>query len=254
VQSLPRYGDPVYHEQVLDILIYDEKCQPLLFENVRILPQEETPKVITGIKKPPQAILINANNKGYCRVIFNVESKAFFLKNLSEIKDDINRCNVWRILCDNMKIGNISGEELINCVCEHIIPETEEYTLPVVLSTVQWVLRYKFQRDTRLLDLQVKLFDSFFKKLSYCKTKSMEILILSEMLSIMSVDMDDTAKDWLKHKQIKTPNGKVINLEKPQRYQLLKLIYRSTKYSEEFKNQLLQKEMEINFSDFDLLE
>lgn len=74
------------------------------------------------------------------------------------------------------------------------------------------------------------------------------------MLSIMSVEMDDTAKDWLHHKQIKTPNGKFIHLEKPQRYQLLKLIYRSTKYSEDFKNQLLQKEMEINFSDFDLLE
>jgi hypothetical protein len=50
------------------------------------------------------------------------------------------------------------------------------------------------------------------------------------------------------------PDGKVINLEKPQRYQLLKLIFRSTKYSSEFKRQLLQMEKEINFSDFDTLE
>jgi len=80
--------------------------------------------------------LINANNKGYCRVILDVESRAFFLEHLSEITDDINRCNVWRIICDNMKLGQISGEEVINCVCKHIIPETEEYTLPVVLSAV----------------------------------------------------------------------------------------------------------------------
>jgi|LauGreDrversion4_2_1035121.scaffolds.fasta_scaffold76921_2 hypothetical protein len=134
----------------------------------------------------PRGILINANNKGYCRVIFDEESKTFFLGNVSKIEDDINRCNVWRIICDNMKLGLISGEEVINCVCEHIIPESEEFTLPVVLSSVQWILRYKFQRDTKLLDLNAKLFDSFFKKLSFCKTKSMEVLILQEMLSIMS--------------------------------------------------------------------
>jgi hypothetical protein len=74
------------------------------------------------------------------------------------------------------------------------------------------------------------------------------------MLSIMSVDQADTALDWLKHKNIKLPDGKVINLEKPQRYQLLKLIFKSSKYSEDFKNELLKVEKEINFSDFDLLE
>lgn len=51
----------------------------------------------------------------------------------------------------------------------------------------------------------------------------------------MSVEQDDTAKEWLKHKHIKLPDGKEIHLEKPQRYQLLKLIFKSSKYSEEFK-------------------
>jgi hypothetical protein len=100
--------------------------------------------VITGLKKLPRGILINANNKGYCRVILDEESKTFFLDSLSEIKDDINRCNVWRIICDNMKLGLISGEDVINCVSKHIIPESEEYTLPVVLASVQWILKYKF--------------------------------------------------------------------------------------------------------------
>jgi hypothetical protein len=115
-----------------------------VYENVRILAAEITPNVITGVKKPPQAVLINANNKGYCRVILDVESKTCFLENLSNIEDDINRCNVWRIICDNMKLGLITGEEVINCVIKHIIPETEEYTMPVVLATVQWILKYKF--------------------------------------------------------------------------------------------------------------
>jgi len=97
-----------------------------------------------------------------------------------------------------MKLGLISGEAVINCVCKHIIPETEEYTLPVVLASVQWILKYKFQRDTKLFDLNAKIFDAYFKKLSNCKTKSMEVLILQEMLSFMSVEQEDTAKEWLR--------------------------------------------------------
>jgi len=58
----------------------------------------------------------------------------------------------------------------------------------------------------------------------------------------------------LKHKNIKLPDGKVLQLEKPQRYQLLKILFKSTKYSEEFKIEQLQKEKEIKFSDYDILE
>jgi hypothetical protein len=42
-----------------------------------------------------------------------------------------------------MKTGLIRGEELIQCVIDHIEHENEEFTLPVVFSTVQWVLKYK---------------------------------------------------------------------------------------------------------------
>jgi hypothetical protein len=38
-QSLPHYGDEVYHEQVLDVAVYDENFVPTIFENMRILPQ-----------------------------------------------------------------------------------------------------------------------------------------------------------------------------------------------------------------------
>ena len=70
----------------------------------------------------------------------------------------------------------------------------------------------------------------------------------------MSVNMDEDAKEWLKQKHIKTPSGKSIQLEKSHRYQLLKLLFRSNKYSEDFKVELMQKEKAINFSDMDLLE
>jgi hypothetical protein len=81
-QSLPHYGDEVYHEQVMDIAVYDENFVPTIFENMRILPQAQTVSVIKGLKKKPAAILLNANNKGYCRVTLDNDSKTFFLTNL----------------------------------------------------------------------------------------------------------------------------------------------------------------------------
>ena len=92
--------------------------------------------VISGLKKKPSAVLLNANNKGYCRVTFDITSKSFFLANLSQCKDVINRSNIWRIICDNMKLGLITHEEVIECFNKHIVSETEEYTLPVILATI----------------------------------------------------------------------------------------------------------------------
>jgi len=62
------------------------------------------------------------------------------------------------------------------------------------------------------------------------------------------------AVDWLKASSIKASDTVTIRLEKPQRYQLLKLIFKSTKFSLDFKNELLRNEKQINYSDFDELE
>ena len=78
--------------------------------------------------------MVNANNKGYCRVVLDKISLKFFLENLSKIEDDLNRNYIWRILCDNLKIKNVTPDEFIQCVNDHLIKETEENTMMVVLQ------------------------------------------------------------------------------------------------------------------------
>lgn len=50
----------------------------------------------------PLAILLDSNNKGYCRVILDEFSKIFLLENLKKIKEDINRSYIWRIFMDSV--------------------------------------------------------------------------------------------------------------------------------------------------------
>lgn len=60
-----------------------------------------TAKIYEGnLEKFPKAVLINANNKGYCRVLFDESSKVFFLQNLSKVKSNLNRSYLWRALYD----------------------------------------------------------------------------------------------------------------------------------------------------------
>lgn len=47
--------------------------------------------------------------------------------------------------------------------------------------------------------------------------------------------------------------SRVVHLEKPQRYQLIKLMFKSNHYNIDFKLELLSKEKSINFSDYDSL-
>lgn len=118
-------------------------------------------QLLVGFRKKPSAILLNANNKGYCRVTLDKDSKSFFLGNLSKCQDDINRSNIWRIICDNMKMGLITGTEVIECFNKHIVGETEEYTLPVILAAIQWILLYKVNRNDESLDVVNFLYQTF---------------------------------------------------------------------------------------------
>jgi len=54
--------------------------------------------------------------------------------------------------------------------------------------------------------------------------------------------------------RFKLSSGKEIELQKPQRYQLLKIIFASSIFSLEAKLGLLGKEKSSHFSDFDTLE
>lgn len=97
----------------MDVAIYDKDCNQRILSDVRIQPEGITKDIIQGLEKAPAAILINANNKGYCRTVLDQESLKFFLQNLSKITDTLNRSYIWRIFCDNLTIKVVKPEQFI---------------------------------------------------------------------------------------------------------------------------------------------
>jgi hypothetical protein len=99
-QGLPKHGDQIYREQVIDIATYDS------YGNETSVQKHVRADEITGriyecpIALAPAAILIDSNNKGYCRVVLDDASIKFFRQNLYRIKNVTNRSYLWRILAD----------------------------------------------------------------------------------------------------------------------------------------------------------
>ena len=77
--------------------IYNENCEERIIENVHIQPAGLS-LVVDNLESKPSAVLVNANNKGYARVILDTDSMNFLRSNLKHIKNDLNRSNIWRIL------------------------------------------------------------------------------------------------------------------------------------------------------------
>lgn len=85
-------------------------------------------------------------------------------------------------------------------------------------------------------------------------TKSLEVLLLSTMIPLIGTDKAIYCLESFNAGHLKLDYGKVLDLQKTQRYQLLKIIFASTIFSLEAKLGLLGKEKSTNFSDFDTLE
>lgn len=166
--------------------VYDDEFNEMLFENIEVAAQDITPKVITGLAIRPAAVLVNANNKGFCRAILDRDSQSFFLQNLSSIESAVNRGNVWRILCDNTVLGLIKGETLLKCAAKHIVNENEELTLTVIFQQLAWVLKYKMNNDHIKSEVEDLLSNAYALKLAeHCPSKTMQNLLLTEYLNIL---------------------------------------------------------------------
>lgn len=107
---LPNYGDQIYHEQLIDITIYDNDFFGKHYKDIKILPVSTTLDAIPNLDFKPKAVLVNSKNKGYCRSVLDPESLEFFLANISKIEVDHDRSLIWRILGDNLKLSVLKPE------------------------------------------------------------------------------------------------------------------------------------------------
>jgi len=78
---------------------------------------------------------VNANNKGYCRVLMSQDELKFFGAGLDKL-DTVNRCYLWRILWDHVKMGQLKIEDFWQVFIEKIKKETNEEVILLLLQKI----------------------------------------------------------------------------------------------------------------------
>ena len=57
--------------------------------------------------------------------------------------------------------------------------------MPIILYTIRQILKFHMFQDENKNEYERKLFETYFEKLKVSTTKSMEVLILPELISLM---------------------------------------------------------------------
>jgi hypothetical protein len=175
-------------EQKLNVALYDSTGKETIISNVHITENVKIEKIHENhIDKLPSAILVNANNKGYCRTIIDKKSLAFFMDNLSKVSDDGNRSYIWRCLIDHINMDLLSTDDYFKCVLKNIEPEELESVIPYVLMNAKHVLRNYFKTEKRI-QVREEFFNVLLRKLYKTENPSLKNILVSSMLDLATTD------------------------------------------------------------------
>jgi hypothetical protein len=122
----------------------------LVLENVRVKAAEVTVDIVSQFSEAIQkkvgelgenlAVLVNANNKGYCRTQLDDRSINYFAENLQHIDHTVNRCYLWRILYDHVRTCKLPPMMYIEIACMHLKAEKESQIIPFILEQCAYIL------------------------------------------------------------------------------------------------------------------
>lgn len=123
--------------------LYDNNFGEKLLFNIRVKPGEKESVIYeSSVELLPEAILINANNKGYGRIVMDENSIRFFCQNLSKIQNTVNRSLIWRALPDQMLLLRLKPIEFMECIIKNIGAETQDLILPFILEQMHFLLKF----------------------------------------------------------------------------------------------------------------
>lgn len=75
------------------------------------------------LTKKIDGVVINANLKGYCRVVLDPSHMNFFMDNIG-LMDEVNRSYMWHILYDHVLMNQAEPREFFLTVQKNIEAET----------------------------------------------------------------------------------------------------------------------------------
>ena len=154
-----------------------------------------------------------------------------------------------------MALGKLPPTSFLESVFEHLQKELIEFGIQIIIDKAMYMVNNFFDHES-LLGMRTRVFYTLLAKLETTQSPSMQNLLATNMLSVASVDKLDLLISWLSAGAICSESAstlqKVLPLSKALRYQILKVLFRSPRFTLEEKERHLKLEMAEDFSNYDL--
>jgi hypothetical protein len=131
------------------------------------------------------AFFPNAQQKGYCRALLDLESLSVLLEHVGELSDPADRSYLWRTLADHVHLGIISASQFLSAVVKFLPSETLELAIQIILDKGFYMVRNFFDSQEKA-EVREKMFYALLEKIERTTDKSMLNLLASNMLTCAS--------------------------------------------------------------------
>ena len=89
---------------------------------------------------------MNANNRGYCKVLLRGEEIDFFGRLIGEhgSLDNVNRAYMWRILWSHVQSGDLKIDKFVSMIEQTIRVESSEEIVLFLLDKLSYCIKMGF--------------------------------------------------------------------------------------------------------------
>lgn len=177
--------------------------------------------------------MINHNSQGYGKFVIDEQSLDVFEERLSDIECRLTRKQIYNILFDMIKSGQIAASRVMKIMKKHIVKETAEDVIndnskfiPAILKKYVPEESYE-QHNADLFEIMLQILES--KK--FDSSESTKQLITNNLIQFAESDIHSNhiCKMFTENK-IMSLKGEVIEgvtLTIPQKHEMVKVIYSS---------------------------
>lgn len=232
-QQKGRNSDSI-NAQKMDYHIYDDEMN--FEQHTIILNTDGSPQVVDfpGRKAESTYVLCNVNDEAYTQVNLSAELiQKFIAGDLCKIKDSINRIIVWRSLISMVKNLEIKSTEFFAIVVNNILKEDDVILLNTIIGTIKSFLVTCIP-DEQYVDLCRQMFENLHARYKEIHPSNEDLR--NELRSSMIYFLADEehikmAAKWLKEG--------IMKLDSDDKESILMTVYKSTIFTQEEKNELL---------------
>ena len=177
--------------------------------------------------------LINANNRGYCKVLLREEEIEFFgnlIENKHDSLDSVNRWYIWRILWSHVRSGDLKIKHFMALAGENIGRESIEDIVRFLLQKIQYCLnmgliyadQMKSQMDpsTKKDKSIIQFREQVLKPKLFMEvtSDSLKTQLATFMINFTYPREQDNWKEMFASGEITNDQGQTYTLNKLQRY------------------------------------